>query len=229
MMTEVSYPSINRSITDTLPGSNASSDNDQDELMEDADEMEVNLDADADAEDDGDDEENDDDNADDDPERGEDEDESTEQSQSQARRPSLPTTNTSSDEVPMVGQINGGPTSHPHPTLTRTSASPRQASDPVRPPKLRFEVRPEALTATTYDIVPTIAAPQSTSINAIAATPDMRYWFTGGSDCYIRKYDGVATVNGKTLLTVAQRHPFVDSVVKAGVLMSYWDNEETAV
>jgi transcriptional activator SPT8 len=229
MMTEVSYPSINRSITDTWPGSNASSDNDQDELMEDADEMEVNLDADADAEDDGDDEENDDDNADDDPERGEDEDESTEQSQSQARRPSLPTTNTSSDEVPMVGQINGGPTSHPHPTLTRTSASPRQASDPVRPPKLRFEVRPEALTATTYDIVPTIAAPQSTSINAIAATPDMRYWFTGGSDCYIRKYDGVATVNGKTLLTVAQRHPFVDSVVKAGVLMSYWDNEETAV
>jgi transcriptional activator SPT8 len=34
------------------------------------------------------------------------------------------------------------------------------------------------------------------------------------------------TINGKTLLTVAQRHPFVDSVVKAGVLMSYWDNEE---
>jgi transcriptional activator SPT8 len=91
---------------------------------------------------------------------------------------------------------------------------------------MRFEVRPEALTASTYDIVPTMAAPQSTSINAITATPDMRYWFSGGSDCYIRKYDGVATVNGKTLLTVAQRHPFVDSVVKAGVLMSYWDNEE---
>jgi transcriptional activator SPT8 len=73
-----------------------------------------------------------------------------------------------------------------------------------------------------------MAAPQSTSINAITATPDMRYWFSGGSDCYIRKYDGVATVNGKTLLTVAQRHPFVDSVTKAGVLMSYWDNEEPA-
>jgi transcriptional activator SPT8 len=71
-----------------------------------------------------------------------------------------------------------------------------------------------------------MAAPQSTSINAVAATPDMRFWFTGGSDCYIRKYDGVATINGKTLLTVAQRHPFVDSVVKAGVLMSYIDNEE---
>ena len=199
--------------------------------MEDADEMEVNLDveADAKAEDDGEDDENEDDNGDDDQERGDDEDESTEQSQSQARRPSLPITNTSSEENPIVGQTNGGPTSHPQPTLMRTSASPRQASDPIRPPKLRYEVRPEAITATTYDIVPTMAAPQSTSINAIAATPDMRYWFTGGSDCYIRKYDGVATVNGKTLLTVAQRHPFVDSVVKAGVLMSYWDNEETAI
>ncbi|KIN04510.1 hypothetical protein OIDMADRAFT_116415, partial [Oidiodendron maius Zn] len=179
-----------------LAGSNASSDNDQDELMEDADEMEGNLDADADAEDDGDDDDNDDDNGEDDQERGEDEDEFTEQSQLQARRGSLPTTNTISDEIPITSQIN---------------------------------VRTEALTATTYDIIPTIAAPQSTSINAIAATPDMRYWFTGGADCYIRKYDGVATVNGKTLLTVAQRHPFVDSVVKAGVLMSYWDNEESTV
>jgi transcriptional activator SPT8 len=221
---------VNVSITDNLLGSNASSDNDQDELMEDADEMEVNnIGADADADDDGDGDENEDENGDDDQERGEDEDEFAEQSQSQPRRPSLPTTNTSSDEIPITTQINGGPTSHPHPTLTLTSASPRQVSAPPRSPKLRFEVRPEALTASTYDIVPTMAAPQSTSINAIAATPDMRYWFTGGSDCYIRKYDGVATVNGKTLLTVAQRHPFVDSVVKAGVLMSYWDNEETAV
>jgi transcriptional activator SPT8 len=227
MMTiEVCLPSMNLYITDNLLVSNASSDNEQDELMEDVDEMEVNLDVDADAEDDGDDEENDEENGDDDQERGEDEDEFTEQSQSQPRRPSLPTTNTSSDETPTITQINGGPTSHPHPTLTRTSASPQQSSDPLRSPKLRLEVRQEALTASTYDIVPTIAAPQSTSINAIAATPDMRYWFTGGSDCYVRKYDGVATVNGKTLLTVAQRHPFVDSVVKAGVLMSYWDNEE---
>lgn len=234
-MTEVRYPSANGINANALPGSNASSDNDQDELMEDADEMEANLDADVDADaeaeaeddGDGDDDENDDDNGDDDQERGEDEDESGDQSQSQTRGPSLPTMSASSEETPIISQVNGGPTSHPHPTLTRTSASPRQPSDPVRPPKVRFEVRPEALTASSYDIVPTMAAPQSTSINAIAATPDMRYWFTGGSDCYIRKYDGVATVNGKTLLTVAQRHPFVDSVVKAGVLMSYWDNEES--
>ncbi|PBP24966.1 WD40 repeat-like protein, partial [Diplocarpon rosae] len=131
-----------------------------------------------------------------------------------------------SDDTSTANQVNGGPTSHPRPVVTRTSASPRQPSAPLQPLRFRYEVRPEALSAASYDIVPTMAAPQSTSINAITATPDMRFWFSGGADCFIRKYDGAATVNGKTLLTVAQRHPFVDSVVKAGVLLSYWDNEE---
>ena len=84
--------------------------------------------------------------------------------------------------------------------------------------------RPEALTALTYDILPTVAAPQSTSINAITATWDMQWVFSGGSDGYIRKYNWVDTINGKLMLTVAQRHPFVDSVVKAGLLMAYWEN-----
>lgn len=204
-------------------GSNASSDNDQDELMDDAEDVEADIDQDGDGDGEGDDEENDDDNGDDD-DGGDDEEDSPERPQ--IRRPSIPTTNTSSDDTPTLSQINGGPTSHPHPLLTRTSASPREASAPLQSARFRYEVRPEALNASIYDIMPTIAAPQSTSINAIAATPDMRFWFSGGTDGYIRKYDGVASVNGKTLLTVAQRHPFVDSVVKAGVLMTYWDNEE---
>lgn len=119
------------------------------------------------------------------------------------------------------------------PTALYPQSIPLQASHPTeqapalsKASSLRYDVRPEAISASLYDIVPTMAAPQSTSINAITATPDMRYWFSGGTDCYIRKYDGIATINGKTLLTVAQRHPFVDSVTKAGVLMSYWDNEE---
>ena len=87
-------------------------------------------------------------------------------------------------------------------------------------------VRPEALSATVYDIVPTIAAPHSTSINTITATPDLRWIFSGGSDGYIRKFNWADTANGKLMLTVAQRHPFVDSVTKAGVLASYWENEE---
>lgn len=84
--------------------------------------------------------------------------------------------------------------------------------------------RPEVLTASTYDIVPTIAAPQSTSINSICGTADSRWIFTGGADGYIRQYNWVESVNGRTQLTVAQRHPFVDSVQKAGVLMTYWEN-----
>lgn len=85
-------------------------------------------------------------------------------------------------------------------------------------------VRPECLTASTFDIVPTTAAPHSTSINAITATADMRWVFSGGSDGYVRKFNWVESINSKLMLTVAQRHPFVDSVVKAGVLMTYWEN-----
>ncbi|KAJ5134579.1 hypothetical protein N7526_005944 [Penicillium atrosanguineum] len=87
-------------------------------------------------------------------------------------------------------------------------------------------VRPECLTAKTYDIVPTTAAPHSTSINAIAATADMRWVFSGGSDGFVRKFNWADSINSKLMLTVAQRHPFVDSVVKAGVLMTYWENME---
>ncbi|KAJ5665153.1 uncharacterized protein N7477_007601 [Penicillium maclennaniae] len=85
-------------------------------------------------------------------------------------------------------------------------------------------VRPECLTAKTYDIVPTTAAPHSTSINAITATADMRWVFSGGSDGFVRKFNWAESINSKLMLTVAQRHPFVDSVVKAGVLMTYWEN-----
>lgn len=85
-------------------------------------------------------------------------------------------------------------------------------------------VRPECLTAETYDIAPTTAAPHSTSINAVTSTADMRWIFTGGSDGFVRKFNWAESINSKLMLTVAQRHPFVDSVVKAGVLMTYWEN-----
>ncbi|KAL8781399.1 MAG: hypothetical protein Q9203_001491 [Teloschistes exilis] len=89
-----------------------------------------------------------------------------------------------------------------------------------------LQVRREALTASVYDIVPTIAAPHSTSINSITATPNLRWVFSGGADGYIRRFNWIETVNSKSMLTVAQRHPFVDSVTKAGVLVSYWENED---
>ncbi|MCJ1404380.1 Transcription factor spt8 [Xylographa trunciseda] len=119
------------------------------------------------------------------------------------------------------------PTSQPRPTVLLTSPSPQRtaaafSATSIEHPQVRFE----ALSAPVYDIVPTIAAPHSTSINAIAATPDLRWVFSGGADGYIRKFNWVETANGKVMLTVAQRHPFVDSVTKAGVLTSYWENEE---
>ena len=114
---------------------------------------------------------------------------------------------------------------------------------PTSPPRIRKREPPQlqdkADTCLSYDIVPVLAAPHATSVNAITATVDMRWVFTGGSDGYIRKFDHFASMNGKVPLTVAQKHPFVDSVTKvifghspthrkAGVLLSYWENEEPA-
>ncbi|KAB8754754.1 hypothetical protein FH972_026545 [Carpinus fangiana] len=115
---------------------------------------------------------------------------------------------------PAQTSSSGGPISQP-------ARLAEGADKPFRP-----SVREEAVKATVYDIVPTIAAPHSTSINAVTATPDMRWVFSGGADGWIRKFHWPDTVNSKAMLTVAQRHPFVDSVTKAGVLTSYWENEE---
>jgi transcriptional activator SPT8 len=181
-------------------------DNEADEAMEDADD---NGDQDQDAE--GDDDDNNDDDDDDDDENGDANDDGDGDADGDAdgEESQVPATDIKTEP-------NGD-------ASTRKSATPSPGSHRQwpRPP-------PEAINARLYDIVPTMAAPQSTSVNAMAITPDLRYWITGGSDGYIRKYDGPNTINGKLALTVAQRHPFVDSVTKAGILMSYWENEEPA-
>lgn len=124
-------------------------------------------------------------------------------------------------------QSSQGNAEEQEPSTPRVSPSLPTTQSMV-PPQIpqRPKVRPEALTALSYDIVPTIAAPHSTSVNAVAATPDMRWVFSGGADGYVRKFGWVDTANGKLPLTVAQRHPFVDSVTKAAILLSYWENEE---
>ncbi|KAI9828224.1 MAG: hypothetical protein M1819_004582 [Sarea resinae] len=216
---------------------NGSSDNDNDETMEDADEIDGDGEADADGDAEGDNDDDNDDNDDDDDDQDEQQDpytDSPSQSQPQSQSQSRVVTSAQSPlphSAPFPSQgsssANGvrqpGPTSHP--PVTNATPSPRPASSlPFRP-----AVRPEAISARLYDIVPTIAAPHSTSINAVTATPDLRWVFSGGADGYIRKFNWVDTANGKAMLTVAQRHPFVDSVTKAGVLVSYWENEEPQV
>lgn len=122
-----------------------------------------------------------------------------------------------------VSDGSKAPTSHPNPALLESSLSPTSSHRLAA----QASIRPEMLTAPVYDIIPTIAAPHATSINAATATPDLRWVFSGGADGYIRKFNWAETATGKSMLTVAQKHPFVDSVVKAGVLISYWDNEDS--
>ncbi|KAJ1731066.1 Transcription factor spt8 [Coemansia biformis] len=79
-----------------------------------------------------------------------------------------------------------------------------------------------------YNILPTMAFLNQYQIHAITATANMRWVFTGGEDGYIKRWDFNATINGKQLLTQTQRHPYVDSVSKAGVMMSYWDHSDVS-
>lgn len=199
-----------------------SSDNEQDGQMDEREDedMDANGDADVDPEGGGDNEEE---NEDEDDDQDQDDSQYSGQKLGRASQSSLRSNLSESMQGPSIR----APTSHPNPSMLLTSPSPTQESTAsngltIEPPK----TRPEALTASVYDIVPTIAAPHSTSINSISATPDLRWVFTGGADGYIRKFNWLETVNGKSMLTVAQRHPFVDSVTKAGVLMSYWENNE---
>ena len=187
----------------------------EDEDMEDADQDQEQEDQDQGQDDDGGDEDEEDDNEGDDNEDDEDEDDNQPESPSQRHSQ-------------QAAQRSGSQERAANPSVVLTSPSPRATG--ARSPGVSSwypPVRPEAVTAQAYDIVPTMAAPQSTSINAVAATPDMRWVFTGGADGYVRMYNWVETANGKVPLTVAQKHPFVDSVMKAGSLLTYWENEET--
>jgi transcriptional activator SPT8 len=209
--------------------------------MDDADDGDAEADADGDGDDgegDGDDGEGEDgegegeeDEGDNDNDNDDDDDQDDAESPSVSRLQNRGLSRPLPSPRPLANGAASGTPSHSrhpsgtHPSVSLTSPSPRPSS--VHGLPYRATIRPESLSASTYDIVPTIAAPQSTSINAVAATPDMRWVFTGGSDGYIRKYNWPDTANGKLMLTVAQRHPFVDSVTKAGVLSSYWENEES--
>lgn len=213
-----------------------SSDNDQDGPMEDRDEEDVDGNGvpEADADGEG---ENEEENDDEDDEQDQDDSQYAfgdgpnhrqrkPVEASQASSTSI-TSESLQGQTGVVGPTSSAPTSHPKPSVLLTSPSPAQDSATSNGLGIELlKVRSEVLTASVYDIVPTIAAPHSTSINSITATPDLRWVFTGGADGYIRKFNWLETANGKSMLTVAQRHPFVDSVTKAGVLMSYWDNTE---
>ena len=93
-------------------------------------------------------------------------------------------------------------------------------------PSPRALLQPGAADCPYYDLVPTTAAPQATHCHCMAITRGLRWLVTGGQDGYVRKYDFQQSVTGKVPLTVAQKHAFVDSVQRSGVLLSYWDADD---
>ncbi|CAG8442037.1 11505_t:CDS:10 [Scutellospora calospora] len=91
------------------------------------------------------------------------------------------------------------------------------------------KLQPFADDCKTYDIIPLVAAIQACHIHSLDVTKNMRWVFTGGEDGFIRKYDFFSSMRGKTLLTQNQKHTQVESVQKAGVILSYWENEEIPI
>ncbi|CAK7238680.1 MAG: Transcription factor spt8 [Sporothrix thermara] len=187
-------------------------DNDQDEVMEDVDEPEPEPEPENEPEEDD--------------EEADEDDDGEQNTNSGGAGGAIIGAGGSRDSARLVNNAADGTAVDSAETMAAATLATSRGNSALPTSRLHIRARPEALSAKIYDIVPTMAAPQATSINALAVTPDLRYWMTGGSDGYIRKYDGPGTINGRQLLTVAQRHPFVDSVVKAGILMSYWENEE---
>lgn len=192
-------------------------DENEDEEMEDVNEANHEDDQDMDAGGDDDDEDEGDDDNDDDNEDEDDEDKNEPESPSQRASQHTATRGAADEEGAKQSVVVAS-----NSPRTSSGRSPGSSGVSWIPP-----TRSLALTAQAYDIVPTMAAPQGTSINAITATPDMHYVFSGGTDGYVRMYNWVDTANGKVPLTVAQKHPFVDSVMKAGSLITYWENEES--
>lgn len=208
------------SFDDDVDPTAGSGEEDEDEEMEDVNEPNDDQDQDQDQEQD------DDANGDDDEDDDNDNDDNDDEDEGDNDEPDSPSRRASQPQPQRPSSASSRP---PNPAVVLTSPSPRGARSPAIIAPFIPPVRNEALTAQAYDIVPTMAAPQSTSINAITATPDMHWVFSGGSDGYVRMYNWVETANGKVPLTVAQKHPFVDSVMKAGSLLTYWENEENVV
>lgn len=84
----------------------------------------------------------------------------------------------------------------------------------------------KAKKAKNLDIVPSVAIPYAAQCHTLAFTAGPKWVLTGGDDGFIRKYDFISSVQGKSPLTMAQKHNLVDTVTKAGIVSSYWENEQ---
>ena len=83
----------------------------------------------------------------------------------------------------------------------------------------------ESVTREILEVNPVVAIPYATSVYSISLTRGPKWLFTGGEDGLIRKFDFFKSVEGKSLLTVSQRHQLIDSILFNGMICSYWENE----
>ena len=91
----------------------------------------------------------------------------------------------------------------------------------------REQIIRKAQRATEFDIIPQVAIPYANQCHTLAFTKGPKWILTGGEDGFIRKYDFIASIQGKSPLTMAQKHNlFSDSLTNAGVICSYWENEQ---
>lgn len=125
-----------------------------------------------------------------------------------------------------VGE-NGSTKEEQQKGITPTSTSTDQENEERLPVhEVRRQATERARATSDVEVVPTTSLPYTSQCHSIALTEGPRLILTGGEDGFIRKYDFVASIEGKVPLTVAQRHSMVDSVVNAGVISSYWENEQ---
>ncbi|KAI7867639.1 WD40-repeat-containing domain protein [Spinellus fusiger] len=103
----------------------------------------------------------------------------------------------------------------------------------VQTQRRHLSLSPNTLTCHSYDCIPHAAAIHPNPIYSLAATRCFRWIFTGSEDGFIRKWDFFQSMNGKALLTQAQRHQHVESISlicanngQAGVMSSWWEHEE---
>ncbi|KAJ1982802.1 Transcription factor spt8 [Dimargaris xerosporica] len=85
----------------------------------------------------------------------------------------------------------------------------------------------KAGTCDSYAITPYVSAVHPNPIYCVTATPCMTMVLTGSEDGYVRRWNFFDSMNGKTQLTQSQRHMQVDTITRAGILTSYWDNDDT--
>ncbi|GMG22331.1 unnamed protein product [Ambrosiozyma monospora] len=146
-------------------------------------------------------------------------------------KPSLSTTTNTANDSTKSASIRSN-----DPFIDDDSDAPKKVPDSEQPqqqPKspspvqtLRQKLVEKAKTTVIVEVSPHVAIPYAVPVHSLAVTRGPRWMFTGGEDGIIRKFDFFGSVEGKSPLTVAQRHQLVDSISFGGMMNSYWENEQ---